>query len=133
MQRRYLSCGCHVARPIRSRRNTVCISGLHRAANVPLHLAIHRDKARRPKEREREWERGRERETPIIIVIIVVILCSADIRPSGALHARSRLASNRRLLTNKLCHNGLISVAMRAVGMLCICVRKGKKKKSDVF
>lgn len=59
----------------------------------------------------------RERETPVIIVIIVVILCSADIRPSGN-PARSRFASDCRLLTNKLCHNGLIGVAARMVGML---------------
>lgn len=73
-------------------------------------------------------ERERERETPVIIVIIVVILCSADIRPSGA-PARSRFASDRRLLTNKLCHNGLIGGAMRAVGMLFV----GEKETKNSF
>lgn len=78
-----------------------CISGLHRAADVPLRLAsiaMKRGDSRRDSRNYRHYRR---------------YFVQRGYSPLGA--ARSRFASrDRRLLTNKLCHNGLIGVAARA-------------------
>lgn len=87
-----------------------CISGPHRAADVPLRLAsiaMKRGDSRRDSRNYRHYRR---------------YFVQRGYSPLGA--ARSRFASrDRRLLTNKLCHNGLIGVAARADASKYTCVQ----------